>query len=469
MNKKIGLIISLVFLILLCACQSTPDKDAVVNKNDGKLEELISSAPIESEQTVIANESDETIDKSADDSEPGVLTERWTQPYSLEGLECEIDADIILPDKKEFPVYKIKQREFDDETIKRIVKYFTKDATGMRETSPTKEELEMQLVYAKRGKFTEAEGIYTWESYEGQQEDIARLEEQIKNTGEEAFSSVTDDIVLPIAYTYAMPDGSRVHVLAKSNSINITPLKDGIVQPESWVIAGEAYPGEPKGTTLDNVKISQQDAYEMVNAFLKEVGIKNMGIAESEKARLRDAMMSKTVSEGWCLTLCRNDGGSVPLNITSQHSGVLYYRSEDYTQRWYPEAMRIYVDDTGVKTFAWNNPIETVEVLNQNVLVLNFDEVKERILGYIKYGYSYVVQQFKDRGSELSDQKIKVKKIVLTNVMIPIKNETEYQMLVPAWIIYYDQEAGMNTVSAFIAVNAIDGSSIDLKVRTSEE
>lgn len=42
-------------------------------------------------------------------------------------------------------------------------------------------------------------------------------------------------------------------------------------------------------------------------------------------------------------------------------------------------------------------------------------------------------------------------------------------MLVLAWIIYYTQESGVSEVSAFIAVNAIDGSSIDLKVRASEE
>lgn len=98
------------------------------------------------------------------------------------------------------------------------------------------------------------------------------------------------------------------------------------------MIAGEAYPGEPKGTTLDNVKISQQEAYEMVNSFLDEVGIENMGIAEAEKARLLLDITFETVSEGWLIKLSRNDGGSVPLFFESQHSGVLYYRSEDYTQ-----------------------------------------------------------------------------------------------------------------------------------------
>lgn len=469
MKRNIGLTVLLAYLLMLCACQETPAKEAVINKNDGKLEEIISSEAVDAEQTIFDNQSDGTNEELADKSEPGVLSERWSQLYNIQGLDCVIDADIILPDKKEFPVYKIKQREFNEHTIQKVLEFFTKDATGMRETSPTKEELEMELILAKRGCFMEADGVATWEPYEGQKEDIARLEEQIKNTGEEVFFPVTDDIVLPKADTYAMPDGSRVYVRAETDSIYIEPLKFGFVQPESWVIAGDAYPGEPKGTTLDNVKISQQEAYEIVNSFLDEVGIENMGIAEAEKARLLLDMTYKTVSEGWEITLARNDGGNVPIHIDNQPSGILYHRVEEYTQRWYPEVIRLYVDETGVKTFVWRYPIEVTEVLNQNVLVLGFEEIKERILKSIKFGFSYVKEMVKEDGGELTDQKIEVNKTVLTNVMIPIKDETEYQMLVPAWIIYYSQDRGVKTVSSFIAVNAIDGSSIDLKVRQKTE
>lgn len=460
MKTYIQIFVLLAFLLLLSACQATPSQEVVVNKNDGKLEEIISSEAIESEQAIIQNEPDDTI--SENKLEIGVLSERWSQSYSIQGLDCAIDADIILPDKKEFPVYKIKQREFDDSTIQKVLEYYIKDATGMHEISPTKEELEMQLIQAKRGWYTEVDGVVTWEPYDGQQEEIARLEEQIKNTGEEIFLPVTNDIVLPKADTYEMQDGSRVHVWATSNSIAIQPLKYGIVQPESWVKAGDAYPGEPAGTTLDNVKISQQEANEIVKSFLDEAGIENMGIAESEKARMLLDMTYETISEGWYISLSRNDGGSVPIYIDNQPSGILYQRSEDYVQRWYPEVIKIYVDETGIRTFEWRYPVEVMEVLNQNVLVLSFDEIKERILEYIKLGFSYTIKQHKD----LTDQKIEVNKIVLTNVMIPIKDELDYQMLAPAWIIYYTQEVGVSTISSFIAVNAIDGSSIDLKVRS---
>lgn len=465
MNRKVGFITLLVFLLLLSSCQKTPTKEVVINKNDGKLEEIISAEAIDSEQTNIVNQADNTMVETADKFEPGVLSERWTDICRIQGLDCVIDAEIILPHKKEFPVYKIERREFIDQTTQNVLEYFIKDATGVRKTSLTKEELEMKLVLAKRGRYTEVDGVVTWEPYEHQQEDIARLEEQIKNAEEEVFLPVTDDFVLPKADTYEMPDGSRVHVRADSKRFSIRPLKYGIVQPESWVIEGDAYPGEPVGTTLGSVKISQQEAYEMVETFLEEVGIENMGIAEAEKARLLVDITYKTISEGWQVMLSRNDGDSVPVYIDNQPSGVLYNPAEEYIQRWYPEAIRIYVDETGVKTFEWAYPVEVVEVLNENVLVLDFDTIKKRALEYVKFGFSYKVQRLKEENIELPDQKIEVYKIVLTNVMIPIKDDPEYQMLAPAWIIYYSEQIGVATRSSFIVVNAIDGSSIDLKVR----
>ncbi len=435
-------------LLLFTSCQPTPNKDIVINKNNGNLEEIISSEAIASEQSLVENNMN-------------IISEKWSQTFTIQGLECAIDAEIVLPDKKEFPVYKIRQRALDNQTVQKIVDYFTKNATGMRETTPTKEELELELIQAKRGIYTEIDGVVTWEAYEGQEDDITRLEEQIRSTGEEVFLPVTRDIALPKADTYAMPDGSRVHVEADSKKLNIYPLKYGIVQPESWVIAGDAYPGEPKGTTLKNVKLSKQEAYEIVLSFLDEAGIENMGIAEAEKARLIVDMTYEAVSEGWEIILSRNDGGSVPVYIDNQPSGILYIKSEDYIQRWYPEVMSVYVDETGIKTFDWRYPIEVTEILNQNVLVLSFDEIKERILDYIKFGFSHAVKTY----NLSNDQKIEVNKVVLTNVMIPVKDDPDHQMLAPTWLIYYTQQRGAMTISSFIAVNAIDGSSIDLKVR----
>ena len=100
-----------------------------------------------------------------------------------------------------------------------------------------------------------------WEPYDGQEEDIARLEEELKNTPEETFGPVPETVPLDTPYTYALPDGGRIRVRVSQDGLYATAYGAySGVQPESWVMAGEAYPGEPKGTTLQNVKLTQAEA-----------------------------------------------------------------------------------------------------------------------------------------------------------------------------------------------------------------
>ena len=170
----------------------------------------------------------------------------------------------------------------------------------------------------------------------------------------------------------------------------------------------------------------------------------------------------ETLSEGWLLTYVRSDGGCIPVYYQNQQSGVLYQRSEDYAPRWYPEVVYLFVDENGVQKLEWRNPLEIVETMNENVLLLEFDEIREQITQAIENGYSYVSERLGGNGNYV----VTVNRIVLTNVLAPMRDTVEYQMLVPAWFVFYQQQMGAaEPLTAFIAVNAVDGSTIDLKVR----
>ena len=59
--------------------------------------------------------------------------------------------------------------------------------------------------------------------------------------------------------------------------------------------------------------------------FLSEMGIDNMGIAATEKARIINDNTFETVSEGWQIVLARNDGNSVPIQTNLENTfGLLY-------------------------------------------------------------------------------------------------------------------------------------------------
>lgn len=452
MKKLIGCFLMAIIVSTFCACQATPEKSIVVNKNDDKFEETIKATPAPSTQQI------------------GDMN-KWEEDYLIPNLNCFINAEIVVPETNVYPVYKVKKHLFDAASVNKLVRYLTKEATGVRQTSLTKEELTAQLISAKRGMYVEDDNGVRWEPYEGQAEEIAELEEQIKNADEETFEPITDDVnAIPFNLTYAMPSGARLHVEAKDNSVYVTADKYGLIQGESWLGDGGAIPGEPPGTTIEGVKISKEDAFDKLNTLLFDLGINHYGITEAQEARVVFTYTSEIISKGWWFTLTRNDGDIIPVDLYStQYGGALDFRSDDYTERWRQDMIGVYFDETGVRSFSWNDPVEVIETLNENVALLPFDEIKDRIKNTVKFAYSQSMQN----GWLSGEHDMSIDKIVLTNVLIPIKDDLDHQMLAPVWLVYntlyveYNGEL-VDEVKSVFAVNAIDGSSVDLSMRSLE-
>ena len=112
--------------LLLTACQPTPEEDIVVNRGDGALEAAIAATAVPSEQPLLP------VD------EVGQRVEHWTDELTIRGLTCTIDADIVLPDKKIFPVYRVRQRALDAKTAAQVLDYFLANATGARARLPAR-------------------------------------------------------------------------------------------------------------------------------------------------------------------------------------------------------------------------------------------------------------------------------------------------------------------------------------------
>ena len=394
--------------------------------------------------------------------EVGERVERWTDELHIRGLTCTIDADIVLPDKQIFPVYRVRQRTLDEKAVTEALAPLLAGATGACETTRTRGDVLLDLMLARKGSYAVYNGVGVWEPYDGQEEDIARLEQELQSTPEETFGPVPDTVPLDTPYTYALPDGGRIRVRVSQDGLYATAYGAySGVQPESWVMAGEAYPGEPKGTTLQNVKLTQAEAEAMAQAFLEQAGLTYLGLAEAEKARILQDITFETLSEGWQLIYVRSDGGCIPVYYYNQQTGYLYQRSEDYAPRWYPEALRLYVDENGIQSFEWSRPLEIVETMNENVLLLEFDEIREQITQAIAHGYAYMSEKMGGSGNYA----VTVNRIVLTNVLVPMRDTVEYQMLVPAWVVFYEEDLGLGEpLRDFIAVNAVDGSLVDSQV-----
>ena len=133
---------------------------------------------------------------------------------------------------------------------------------------------------------------------------------------------------------------------------------------------------------------------------------------------------------------------------------------EEYIEKWRPEIMTVYVDENGLQDLYWKFPLKVNGVLNQNVPLSSFEEIKESIRSYIKFAFSKIAQDDSYHGTD--DLQLSINKMVLTNMLIPVRNDPDVHMLVPAWVVYYQHVTGYEETTEILAINAIDGSNIDL-------
>ena len=269
MKKQMAMLLAVVFLAAICSgCQPTLERPPIVGKGDGKLEQIVASGAPES-----GTPAPEAENPAPQPQDLGEL--RWKETYTVSNLICKFDPEIIVPENMIFPVYEARQTAFTLDSVQPLVEYFTQGAQGMREAYPTKEELESQLIHVKRGNYVIQDDYRAWEPYEGQEEDIKALEEQIRSARAEEFTEVQPLTVLPTNMIYKLPNGKRAHIVAKDRSFYFyTYGESAYMQLESLVLDGEAYPGEPEGSRIEP-QISEEEAKQAAQELTTALGFRS--------------------------------------------------------------------------------------------------------------------------------------------------------------------------------------------------
>ncbi len=372
----------------------------------------------------------------------------WVETYTIPNLTVDINAQIVTPNTDVFPVYKVKKRTFDEETMQKIVDYFAGDAVGVRDFSYTEDELKEQLASEKK--------------YTNDKETLNRLKEEIKNVTPETFSPVKIDTPLTGRYIYLMDNGDKVytsiyHNEGSSDEIHISKYSYQYgIQPERWIRdGGPERLVKPMEKALDSMDISEEEARDQAAKVISDLGIDYMGIAGSERAIVVNGYTDDVMSGGWLVSIARKDGNSIPISYFQvQPSGM--FREDEFAKRWFDESLDIYVDDGGVQSFSWDNTIDITEVTEENATLMPFDDVKQTIKNNIELDQQFV----------FSEHGIKINKIVLANVVVPVSDDLDYQMLVPSWLVYYKEiPPDRFDYTNVFAVNAIDGTPINLMMR----
>lgn len=429
MKSKIYIIFLLIFILVLSACQSTPQSTAVVN--GGKLQQEIAGSPA-------------PLGAYA-------APASWRETLEMKnGMKTEIDATISVPKVTAFPVYNVEKSQFDDKSIKPLIDYFTKGKKVIKHTKPTKAELEKQLILAKT-------------SLAKLKADPASDKSDIKDS-EDMISSIEAEIpkapqkIEPEVITAWSVDQETAGCIAEDNGeyagVSVSPdvfdYINGYIETEYEAELNDEGP-------IGEVGISEDNAIAAAQNMLHGLGIDYMVSIGLEKAERYSCLSTcgvdaeqseKPVSKGYLITLARNiDGIS---GIIDQ--GILVSDNDDFDYKapLYPEEIHIYIDEAGKpQSFFWIYPLKIKEKVSQNVSLLPFDKVQQRIRDMLTFMNSY------------NSLPMKITKVELNMAIVNVKDHPNEAMYVPAWFIYYTQtfkdENKEHTQEFRLALNAIDG------------
>ena len=294
-SVKKAISIGLSALVLFgVGCQPTPNAEAVVGIND--------------HQAAIAAETDF-------DSNAYTVPERWQETMQLKNATVVFDADVEIPSAKRYPVGILEKHTFTDREFEAVISNFFGKPTEMRPAGTSREELLEDLEIAVRGHYLgddEETGKPIFGSYPEQETEIAALQQRLQELDDSNIWQPigADAYTLPNNYAFRGVDNKVIYATVHKNYMLLSAYRNGVLQLESWVLQGDAVPGE-KPHALQNVEFSAEAAQRLADARLQKLDLAPMSLAYAEKARIV-LPSNETVSEGWNLTYALNDGKPPP-------------------------------------------------------------------------------------------------------------------------------------------------------------
>lgn len=383
----------------------------------------------------------------------------WMEELEFRGEKIYIDANVEVPTGNAFEVLTITTDEFDRDSTLSVLHSLLGEKLKLREQQRSYDELLTDLQNTQRGWFVglnEGTGEAIWAPYEGQEEDVQELKDLLARTSpEESFISLDDGMEFPASLRLIRTEtGDRWYTSSKAKTLLLRTFRNADIQTEEVVLVGNAYPGE-NGHSLEVTDITKEEAIEMAFAFIAPLQKEEMAVAIVEKARVIEDYSYKILHTGYYITLVGNPANTIPCNYLHYSGNIaLDFTQEEkteYAKRWIQEEMRVFVSSQGVQSFYWAYRKKVVGVANENVQLMPFEQVQERIRTLLEYGVR-----------EGNQNPIYITRIALGSAIEQIANQGDEAFMTPAWMIFFTTELDRqrNRGESLMILSALDGSYI---------
>lgn len=509
MKKYIAILLIIVMALSLTACQETPEEVIVVKKD---MERMIEQAGSEENGSKLSN--------------LGIPKDRYTfNSEAAEGkLQIYVDANIRTPDTDKLPIRKASIGVFSQEIVTGIFNYLfygeeTFDRSGIRLTKADYERmiLDYQQILAN--------GSYI-ENNQTEKEILALIEaaEKSYKTAPESSNEplVSDGTMFryelhmdsnpdtgePQDYNaeYALlsvetEDGNRqLSVSTPLSSDRNDIIKSGMNNSLRYsVLDAPAYTTKgmqrTDGVSLptqvqEKLTISFAEAQALCDGFFNTAGVKNdfclsasflvddkgTGLADGKWVNGQYVEGPKAPAENYAYQFYYSrKTNDIPLATYMRDGGN---GSEGFSVPWMYEYICFTVDNSGIVSATWANPIDVGDVVQENATLKTFDEIISVFESMVKVTYEAMLST--QYSSDYTIQ-VNIDDIELCLLRVREQNSDDTAgLLVPAWVFYghnlaagptgdisYDFLGGVSkswpeAPIILLAINAIDGSIIDL-------
>lgn len=441
-------IVSIVVLCIMVtgfftvACQQTPEKDVVIQRDNA--------------ESIIF-----------DSRNRKVIPYEYNVPLKVEERlllfsDCDLvlDTTVDIPSIKEFPVAKVKAVKFDKETADSIIGYFAGDGQLVTPHVLTKQDYEEMIIEEKRGRMEN--GKYMVD--ELTQQSVAELEKKRDEAPEEdTYAPITD---------YTMEGtGLKARIIRNDEKAGTVYANESLIafvspmrcRPFTVYINNPATGLDERSDADYQIGMTANEAKSIAEDVLSSFDISGFEVKETTDVYYYGKDINDIKFGGYSMVLMRSFGGMMPLYTTlySGNPGDSY----DYCPPIYTESIQVDIDEYGnVQGFSWQHPIEIVETITDNVELLPFDEIMQRLREYARQHWAWYYEDNETPASANNESEtpapvsesvspdsavqhnidvIKINNIALNLSYIPLKNITEEFMYAPCWVFEYEQSTNL--------------------------
>ena len=423
-GKKIcpvALVVLLLFTCMLTACQPTPEKEAVIGKNDGVLEEAIASTA--SPQATLAAEPD------------------WSDEFSsADGkMQIVIRAEVNVPEENKFPVISCTPHYFTVEEANKAVEALFGDQQLYDASTIDKKSAEDRVLMLRR----DLESLKTTGEYPVQEdgsqysvtnleEDIAMVEGWLKEAEEiyaQAQAGQTVEVeVKELAFSQSESGSQLINIKNGENppmtfyTFNYKDANDAAIE-YALEGSGAVFPSKlEEGESLD-IAISREEAEQQAIALAKECGVGDCEVIWTGKTTV-DGKPCYSVSLGRLL----NGIPSISID-TFGGTQALGIDGAEYREPWRQENIEVVIGDDGVMKFLWEYPPELYTTENENVQLMSWEEIKTLAKDQLQRSLS--TDEFALRKEE--GQTITIDRVMLSMMRVAKKDAYGEYYYLPVW------------------------------------